>query len=257
VSAVEAPVVVRYVPAPQSLHPEEPGASLYLPAAHAEHVPPSAPVYPAWHRQLLRRILPVGDWEFGGQGVHVSTTEAPVAVEYVFAPQPVQVLSTEAPAVVEYVPAPQSVQVLAVEAPVAVRYFPAPQSVHAAEPSNSLYFPAAHAEHVPPSAPVYPALHRQLLESPLPRTEIECSGQVLQGAEPELGLYFPATHSSQVCPSSPVAPALQVQSVRRADPAGEFEFTGQTSQVGLPSADHEPAEHCWHVSAPVAPTAAE
>ena len=81
--------------------------------------------------------------------------------------------------------------------------------------------------------------------------EYELTSQLVHAAEPVDVLYFPATHSTQVCPSSPVAPALQVQAVSTADPASEFEFAGQTSQVGLPSADHEPAEHCWHVSAPV------
>jgi hypothetical protein len=67
--------------------------------------------------------------------------------------------AAEAPVVAEYVFASQSTQVLDTEAPVVLRYLPAPQSVHEAEPRASLYFPAAHAEHSPPSSPVYPTLH--------------------------------------------------------------------------------------------------
>jgi hypothetical protein len=120
-----------------------------------------------------------------------------------------------------------------------------------------LYFPAAHAEHASPSAPVNPALHWHCVERLLAIGDRESAGQSVHAAEPTAALYFPATHSTQVCPSSPVAPALQVQAVSTADPAGELEFAGQTSQVGLPSADHPPAEHGLHVSFPVAPTAAE
>ena len=87
--------------------------------------------------------------------------------------------------------------------------------------------------------------------------EIESTGHPLHGTEPELSLYVPARHNSHVCPSGPVAPALQVQCVRIVDLGGEFEFVGQTLQVGLPASDHVPASHCWHVSTPVAPTAAE
>jgi hypothetical protein len=176
-----------------------------------------------------------------------------------------------------YLPATQLVQVLAKAAPVAAEYLPAPQPVHAAEPMSVLYVPATHAEQEPPSDPVYPLLQRQWVAAALPLGELESArhavqvvaeaaptaaenalaAQAVHAAEPEPALYFPATHSAQVSPSSPVAPALQVQAVRRADPGGEFEFAGQTSQVGLPSADHPPAEHCRHVSTPVAPTAAE
>ena len=158
-----------------------------------------------------------------------------------------------------------------------VEYLPAAQPVHAAEPMSVLYVPATHAEQEPPSDPKNPLLQRQWVAAALPLGELESAGhgaqveakaaptaaenalaaQSVHAAEPEPALYFPATHGAQFCPSSPVAPALQVQAVRRADPGGEFEFAGQTSQVGLPSADHPPAEHVSHVSTPVAPTAAE
>ena len=76
-----------------------------------------------------------------------------------------QELSSEAPGVVRYLPAPQSTQALAVVAPVVMRYFPAMQSAHPVAPVKILYFPAMHAVHVPPFGPVYPGLHRQLVET--------------------------------------------------------------------------------------------
>jgi hypothetical protein len=51
VASAVAPVVVKYVPAPQSVHATLPVTVLYFPAAHAAHVPPSGPVYPVLHRQ--------------------------------------------------------------------------------------------------------------------------------------------------------------------------------------------------------------
>ena len=43
VAAAEAPVVVKYVPAAQSVHAAEPVKLLYFPATHATHTPPSGP----------------------------------------------------------------------------------------------------------------------------------------------------------------------------------------------------------------------
>jgi hypothetical protein len=44
----------------------------------------------------------------------------------------------------------QAVHVASAVAPVVVKYVPAPQSVHATVPVTVLYFPTAHAAHVPP-----------------------------------------------------------------------------------------------------------
>jgi hypothetical protein len=46
VAAVVAVAVPEYVPAPQFPHTTLPLAILYVPAAQAEHGPPSCPVYP-------------------------------------------------------------------------------------------------------------------------------------------------------------------------------------------------------------------
>jgi hypothetical protein len=212
------------------------------------------------------------------QLVQVVGTEAPTVEEYVPASHATQELSAVAPVLVRYLPATHSMQMLAEEAPSVVEYLPAAQPVHKSLPISVLYVPAKHAEQTPPSDPVYPLLQRQWVAATLPLGELECSGHAAQvvaeaaptaaeyasaaqsvhAAEPEPALYFPAIHSTQTSPlDTAVVPASQVQSVRRADAGGEFEFTGQSSQVELPSADHPPAEHGWHVSTPVAPTAAE
>ena len=78
--------------------------------------------------------------------------------------QLVQVVATEAPTAEEYVPALQDTQALATVAPVVARYLPAPHSTHTASPVIILYFPFAHAVQLPQFAPVYPGLHRQLVE---------------------------------------------------------------------------------------------
>jgi hypothetical protein len=43
VELLEAPTVVEYAPAPQSVHTADPFVTLYFPATHAVHAPPSGP----------------------------------------------------------------------------------------------------------------------------------------------------------------------------------------------------------------------
>ncbi len=92
-----------------------------------------------------------------------------------------------------------------------------------AEPVPSLYLPGRHAEHVPPSEPVYPDTHLQSSMASLPELLTECSGQLehelspvaeeflsapqsMQLAEPISFLYLPGRHASHVPPSEPVYP---------------------------------------------------
>ena len=51
------------------------------------HVPPLGPVYPALHRQLVKKLLPLVVCEFPGQLKQESTEEAARVVEYVPASQ--------------------------------------------------------------------------------------------------------------------------------------------------------------------------
>ena len=56
-----APVLVRYLPAPQSVHAASPGAVLYFPATQAVHVPPFVPVNPGLQTQLACAVDPTTD----------------------------------------------------------------------------------------------------------------------------------------------------------------------------------------------------
>jgi hypothetical protein len=77
VLSTEAFVVVEYLPWLQSVQDWLPCVALYLPASHAIHVPPSGPVYPTTHRQLVTTILPLREIEFSGQAAHVFSRDAP------------------------------------------------------------------------------------------------------------------------------------------------------------------------------------
>ena len=49
------------VPEGQLLHDPAPDTALYVPAAHAVHVPPLGPVKPALHAQSEEASLPAGE----------------------------------------------------------------------------------------------------------------------------------------------------------------------------------------------------
>jgi hypothetical protein len=64
VAASVAPVLVEYVPAPQSVHAALPLLVLYFPATQAVHGPPSGPVNPALQAvdaQTVTDELPLGE----------------------------------------------------------------------------------------------------------------------------------------------------------------------------------------------------
>ena len=56
-----APSSSENVPAGQMLHNPAPDTALYIPAAHAVHVPPFGPVKPALHAQSEEASLPAGE----------------------------------------------------------------------------------------------------------------------------------------------------------------------------------------------------
>jgi hypothetical protein len=103
--------------------------------------------------------------------------------------------------------------------------------VHADAPVASLYVPAPHAVHVPPSGPDQPTLQVQLLKAVLCSGELESAGQLLQLSAPDTILYLPATHAVHVSPSAPEDPALHVQLLKAVLCSGEPEFGGQLMQV--------------------------
>jgi hypothetical protein len=145
VSAVAAGVV-EYFPVTQGVHEAEPIPTLYVPAAHVEHMP-SCPVYPALHGGKIQAALDVlvaGEFVPAGQPTHVSTAVAASVDEYV----------------------------------------PVSQLVHAAEPVAVLYFPAEQGVHVLPAGPVYPASHTQSKIDPDVPSVLEYNGHRLQFALP-------------------------------------------------------------------------
>ena len=80
-TALVAPVAAEYVPAPQSVHAADPVDTLYFPASHAVHVPPTGPVDPALQVHFVKAELPTGELEFDVHALHVELAEAPTAVE--------------------------------------------------------------------------------------------------------------------------------------------------------------------------------
>ena len=107
VAEAVAPTVNEYVPPAQSKQAPDPLTSLYLPATHAEHVPPFAPVYPTLHEHEALTELEIGAFEFKGQDKHVDKALAPTVAEYDATPQSVQ---ATLPAFVLYLPATHAEQ---------------------------------------------------------------------------------------------------------------------------------------------------
>ena len=128
------------VSAGQLVHAADPLTFLYCPATQAVHVPPFAPVNAALQVQAALAELETGAFEFKGHVKQVDEALAPTAAEYDAVPQSVQV----------------------------------------ALPVTILYLPATHAEHVPPFAPVNPALQVQAALAELETGAFEFKGQVKQ-----------------------------------------------------------------------------
>ena len=191
----------------QGSHEAEPFELLYVPAMQLVQDPPSGPLDPTLHVQLMRASLPGGDLDWEGQFEHVLNVVAPEIFEYVFMAQ----------------------------------------GSHEAEPLELLYVPATQLVHDPPFGPLDPTLHVQLLRASLPGGDLDWEGQfehVLnvvapevfeyvflaqrsQVLEPEELLYLPAVQIVQGPPSGPNQPALHLQSELLILPVGEFEFSSQ------------------------------
>lgn len=109
--------------------------------------------------------------------MHVDALLAPTTCEYLPPGHNTQSDAALFPVVAEYLPAGQSMQSAPWSLPVYGAYLPAGQTTHAAFPGSLLNFPASHAEH---EAPVYPALHEQVLMEVLPCGESALLGQLVQ-----------------------------------------------------------------------------
>ncbi len=294
----EAPVEVEYLPAAQLVHPTLPLVSLYVPAPHGEHGPPSGPEYPALHVHAKDEELIAGELEFRGHTPQLDAAEAPTVLECV--PDP-QLVHSALPLAILYVPATHAehvppfgpeypalqahavtselelgafaftghtTQVVAVVAPVVLEYVPIPQLTHASAPLATLYVPATHGEHGPPPGPAYPALHTHAARDELMLVDVVSAGQpkhvdaivapvdveyvpapqLVHAALPLVSLYVPAPHAAHGPPSGPVYPGLQfagthgppagpmypvvqVQAVTAVLELGDTESDGQAKQV--------------------------
>ena len=85
--------------------------------------------------------------------------------------------------------------VLFEEAAMTSENVPASQRIHASEPTWALYSPAAHASHLVPLGPVYPASHMHADIDLLPDADVLLPGQLSQAPEPGCSLYSPAAQS--------------------------------------------------------------
>ena len=82
---------------------------------------------------------------------------------------------------------------------------------HAAGPVTFLTLPASHKTHGPPSGPVLPALHTQLLRFMLPADEFELAGHTVHAARLVVSLYVPIAQAVHGPPFGPVYPTLHAQ----------------------------------------------
>jgi hypothetical protein len=270
-----APVVVRYLPAPQSVHATEPVVVLYLPAAQAEHVPPLGPVNPRLHSQLVNDVDPTGDRALLGHPWHIATSDAPRAPEYVSAAHATHALSSAAPTDAENFPAPHATHALLLVAPVEVKYLPAPQSLHASEPTAAVYLPAAHTEHWPPSGPEKPTLHLHAVAAALPGGACAFPSQlwhvaaeaapttvenefaphathVSAPAAPTVAEYVPAmhaTHAPAVVAPEPARYVPAAHAAHAAEPAAALNVPAAHAAHAPPSAPVKPAAHLQSVAA--------
>ena len=157
-----APVDVKYVPVPQSVHASDPIDVLNFPAKHVSQIE-TFQCKPASHAQTESPAL---------QAMHVELTDAPVAAEYV--------------------PPPQLVHR---EAPTAVEYLPVPQFVHGTDPADDLYLPSTHTVQMPPFGPDEPALQMQFVKAALPAGEMEFDGQLMHVDDPTAVEYVPTSQT--------------------------------------------------------------
>ena len=151
-------------PEGHAAHPALPVASLYVPAPHPVHGPPSPPMYPKEQMHAVTAALPVTD-TFEPDG-HVEQSAEPMPLLYVPATHAVQF----PPLVASPVNPAGHPQLMLPSADTALLG----QLVHTAEPLTLLYVPAVHAAQLPPLAaasPVKPAAHAQLLIDVFPSAD--------------------------------------------------------------------------------------
>jgi len=148
------------------VHMPELRVVLYDLAPHPVQVPPSRPVHPRSHVQSIRSSLAAGESEFYGHAWHGSVlapifnTQGPALGPAEPALQMQSIASSLACGALEF--SGHCWHVVLLVAPTVVEYWPSKHTAQLAFPDRILYFPALHAMHGPPFAPVNPALQMQL-----------------------------------------------------------------------------------------------
>ena len=140
----------------QLTHPLLPDVSLYEPAAHGEHTPPSVPVYPTLHRHAPADVDPSeAVFAFAPHPLHAADPVELLYVPVVHALHTAPFLPTN--------PAGHVHSVAAVRPADNVIEFSAHWS-HPADPVNALYCPTLQDTHTPPSGPLNPLLHTHTVD---------------------------------------------------------------------------------------------
>ena len=155
---------MEYVPTSHCAHTWLPTLALYVPATQLLHTPPSTPVNPILHLQSVYVILDSFDAAFTSHDTHITFMSVSVdcgCCMKVFTGQVIQSFRFVFPA--------RDVLLKG-------------QFVQSADPISVLYVPTEHCIQVPPSGPVYPALHWQSVRALLPVGECELERQEVQSS---------------------------------------------------------------------------
>ena len=230
---------------------DEFGQFLYFPDSHGPHGPPSGPEKPGMHWQRSIEVLAMEDIVRLGQALQSAD---PVTFLYV----PAAHWTQATPSGPTY-PVLQT-HWLSSALPTAAVYVNAGHVVHACEPSQSLYVPLAHCEHGPPSGPVNPGTHAQMV---LPTTDDWFCAHVVHAWTPVSALNLPTAHATHACAyttsyvmaafSTCVYPTLHTQLVTFGAAAPEFRFPAQSVHAAGPVTFlYLPATHATQTS-PVFP----
>ena len=195
------PTAVVNVFAGHVVHACEPSQSLYVPRAHCEHGPPSGPVNPGTHAQM---VLPTTDDWFCVQVVHAWTPVSALNLPTAHATHACAYTTSYVMAVFSTCVYPTLHTQLVTLTAAAGEFLMAAQSVHATGPVTFLYLPATQATHTSPVFPVYPGPHAH---SALPLCDTLFAWQLRHGDVPAMRLYVPAGHAWQLL-GPPVKPAL-------------------------------------------------
>ena len=212
--------------------------SMYVPAAHGEHVLLRVR-YPALQVQLLALVLLAGEELNCRHGAHVVLLNLKVpgwqnlhtskALSRIWSGRQTQ-LSRDGDPGGDVMPTGHAQHACV------ARYSLAAQSgvTHGADPCVVLKVSKGHTVHAPPFAPEKPASQPQRLMFGLAAGERELSGHVWHVPGPAPVLYVPASHAEHAAPSLPEYPALQRHAVLIMLAAGDCAFEEHGVQDALP-----------------------